>query len=1155
MRARFRATLASQPISLGQQSVFMFENNVTFAPTALTDEGNGIHVVEWVTISGSSSGNFVVSHKGRTANSFIPGTVPSEKLGAKLIVRDSTSRIIPWFHDLGTVPSGTTKLLKWKVVATEAPRIPGTTNERRVRLESVTTRSNKFKVTWKGSLGTPAPPVDILSPIEYRIDVEFTPTDDLPVSDVLTVTFEGGMHTDVMLFANPSSYPRRTILNVVSPNGGEKFSPCQKVRLEWRGMVPSFSAFVDVSLDNGKSWTLIDSTSDSSYVWTVPAGYSDSARIRVSQKFQSSAPTWLYGEQSPATKIAYSADSKYLLIAYGNGSIIEWDIATATQVQKYNAPVGGLQVTAMGYLGRTRNFVAIRSSQGRSATMMAFTNGTPAPTQTIPIPSDFTVRDVGTDQQATNLWVLPQGAGRLLRYDPTTLVEKPSVELPAPAQTATLNGNTIAAHLMDGTAITFSAIDATEIQRSQTGIPASFGPSTFRMGSSLTGRLMALGSQSLSALNSPREQRTFIYDMQSNAIVKVLYREGTDPVSLRFSPNDAFLASGYMGQPQFVAYDLVNAKTLPPSGFADGHENIMTDLAFGPDGSTLVSTSMDSIRNVLMRRVSTPEEDQSDNVFRIIPPQLDIKNITFKSLLIGTTSDTTLTASVCNNGPTPVVFESGTLKFAKWLTLKKLVDYDTLLPGTCLTLEFNVAPLDTGLLVDTIQFVSCGNKYNLALEIRSIDRDISVMTTLEDFGDVCVGTTLTKQFALIRNNDSIDVVVNAVFMETGLQAQFRVVNFSSNVVIPPNGVLELPIEFAPRKLGYDTANVIIRYADQSVVKRVVRVTGRGSGADVTLSHRAMPFMPEIPIRELIIKNNSNNPVTLDSADITLGEPFTILTAVPVVIPPNDSLRLRIQYNNGSVGQQAKLTLKISPCAAATEIALARYSGSTVVSLPTVTADPRSDTTSIPVNVSISENVAYRGERFFEGAFTVNPRLFFAHSVVTDAGIGEILSQTMVNGERVVKFRITGAFSGKMEIGKVIGSAGLADVDFSPLTADTAQANFGVTVNTTFTNGTLRIILPDPNRRILDRLAPIITSVSPNPTWADANITVTWDKSAPATIRVIVPSGTDALSPLQVNLLKGNNEFIIPTSTLPDGLYYLVVNAGGYLVQSTIVVMH
>ena len=55
-----------------------------------------------------------------------------------------------------------------------------------------------------------------------------------------------------------------------------------------------------------------------------------------------------------------------------------------------------------------------------------------------------------------------------------------------------------------------------------------------------------------------------------------------------------------------MVYDLVNARVLPPQGSAEGHSNALTDLAFSPDGSTLVSTSEDSTNNVLLRRVTSP---------------------------------------------------------------------------------------------------------------------------------------------------------------------------------------------------------------------------------------------------------------------------------------------------------------------------------------------------------------------------------------------------------------------------------------------------------------------------------------------------------------------------------------------------------------------
>ena len=825
IRARVRAVDAGQPVQLDGTNVFIIQGNQIVPPDRVLPESDGVHVVEWTTSQfGFISVNMIAYHDGQTADSRFSRTVPRDK-GARVVIRDSLSRIVPYFLDFGAVASGGSDTLKLKVLATEAA-FDEEGEERRILLESIEVDNPAFKINWKGSFGSAPPPINILSPLQYRFDLICEPTNNDPLSAVLTVKFEGGMRTDIMISANPSSYPRETILRLNSPNGGESFAPCQEIPIDWSGMVSGFYAFLEYSVDNGRTWSFIDSTLDSNYLWEIPETFTDSGRVRVFQKFQSSEKDWLAGEDAPVTNATYSADGRYLLLAYSNGVINEWDVAQLNRVNSYNVGTS-IPVGALAYRGRSRDFFAVTTRQGsKGGTIHEFVAGTPGATATAQVPSDIEVRDLGTDADGTTLFILPQLSGRIVRFNAVSLTPLPGIQLGSAISTSSISGSLITASLMNGEVVSVDASTAQETDRSQTGLVDARGPIPYRAAGSMNGRLVALaGKQLTGVLNAPKEQRTFIYDMQAGRIVKILYREGSDAVNLTFSPSNAFLALGFQFNPQFVVYDLLQARTLPPEGSAEGHSNRLTDLAFSPDGSTIVSTSIDSSNNALIRRVSNPESDMSDGVFSISPVQLDDDVIVLRPLLIGTTNDTLIGAEVCNTGSVPAIVDVARFETGQFLRFNRSPQGDTVLPGECLQLEISATPLDTGLLSDTLILTFCGSEIRIPFEQRSIDRDLALLVEIEDFGDVCVGETSTRQIAMIRNNDSVAVTINSVFVEGGLQAQFRVVQAIEDTLLPPGGVLELEVQFQPRELGQDTSNVIIRYADQRVLTRIVKVSG------------------------------------------------------------------------------------------------------------------------------------------------------------------------------------------------------------------------------------------------------------------------------------------------------------------------------------------
>lgn len=1176
IRARIKVTNGPATVSVAPTNTFIIEDNITFSPAKVTAESQGVYTVEWVTSLFESFGGvdqptrlsyastLLVFDQGSTGTTNFSTTLSIQK-GARVVVRDSAGRNVPLFLDFGNVPIDSSFVMRLKIVATETAKSGSPQQERPVMLESITTRNNQFKVYWNSSYGTPAPPVSITSPFEYRIDVVFTAKSDEPVTDVLTVMYEGGMRTDIILSANPQVYPRVAILNITSPNGGEVFAPCQEIPVKWKGAVPGFQSYVEYTLDNGTNWMFVDSTLDSTIIWKAPQGISDNVRVKVYQKFQSTDVVWLNGERAQATCAGFSADGKYVLVGYSNGNLVEFDVTTNTRVNTYRLNVpSGTRVNAVAYIGSSRDFTAALTKFSGGGTLQYYSQGSASASAQTEIPTDIIVNSIGADLKGQVLSVLPDRSGRVLRFDVPALTPRSSIILSGPAETSSINNNKINIIQFDGFIVQYNAESGSEISRIQTNLPDFHGPIIKRTGASVNGNLTALGGRASLVSNGPREQRTFIYDMQTQRAVKILYRQSTDPVDLTFSPNNAFLGLGYRFSPQFLIYDLLAGKTLPIGGSPEGHIGELSSLVFSPVGTTIISTSLDSTKNTLLRKVNTPESDVSDNVFRIVPVQLSSSLHVLRTLLIGT-SETVAISDICNTGEAPAIIERIKLKSGKWLTLTAPSQTDTVLPGDCLQLSFTVFPKDTGYLYDTLEISTCGATHLIPFSMYSFDRDLTVLFDIEDFGEVCIGDRAVRKLNVLRNNDSIPVVINAVFVTTGLASQFRIVSPIIDSVVEANGTLSVEVEFVPRKLGYDTSVVAIRYADQNSLARQVSVMGRGAGADLAFSHADLAFIPELPERSLIVHNNSDNVISIDSSAITPNEPFELGTSLPLEIQPHDSATIIVRYLGGAVATDAKVAFAVAPCANlsiasdAYKVRLKLYSGSTSLTYPVVVSAPTNDTASIPILASIFENVKYDGVRFFEATLRVHPRLFLANSVVSAVGNGEILSQNIINNIREIRFRIDGNFTSG-EIGRIVGYAGMAEVDSSLLTFDTSDVAFGSSVGVTYRSGLLKIIHEDPVRRVVDRtFAPVISRIAPQPASDNAKVVINGETGNETLVSVVDRNGvvvnTFQLKATYAGGASMERVFTLDVSELPTGLYVVRLNTGNWVASSPLIVIH
>lgn len=1166
LRVRFRATRAGQPVTLTSRDVFVLEVNRYIRIDSLTQESPGLYTARYATssfgeaetstmyaISNGDVGSITVLLSGFTATR-----------GASIVLLDSTFRRVPYFIDYGDVAVGTEKLIKLNVKSMGATK-DARGVERNVRIDTIKTTSSNFRVVWKGTYGTKPPPTSIEPGGDYRLDLICSPKATGAVSDVLTVVFEGGSTFNVMVFANTPTYKPTPVLRVLSPNGGENVTPCQEIPIRWKGAIPGFYSHVEFSPDNGATWNLIDSTADSSIVWKVPTTLTTRARIRVYQKQGASGARWLRGERSPAVNLAFSADGRYLAVSYESGLILEYDVVSGNVLTTYvaeGAIAPATKISRLAYLGTTRNIAAVLDrAEPQRDQLQIFNVGsaTPVARANVEMPN---VIEVGSTIPGDRVIVVGAPAGRVRYYDALTLAEDQSITLTAPSSAATFADGVLTVAQIDGDVVRYSTTTRAEISRYKTDLARFAGPAPYTVASTSSAGLIAIGGEANLGPggraqpgkgNSPMEQRTLIYDTKQNALIRVAYREGLNTVGLTFNQSETYLTMGFEGQPQIRQYDIVNRQIAGPILGMPGHSNILRDISYGPDGSTLASCSNDQVDNVLLRRIISPEEDRSDTTFQIVPLDLNITELSVGRHYIGTQVDTVITATLCNTGVVPAVFTYGELFRKDWLTLLDPIVNDTVQPGACLDLRFRAVPLDTGRLVDTLEIQACEARYRIPFFITSVDRSLSVSGDGTDFGNVCVADTGRRTIALVRNDDPIPVVIDGITMRKGTQTQFRIRGVTPGTTLAPGATQQIELLFVPRRLGSDTDEVVITYAGQVSVSRTIRVVGYGAGADIALSHPTLAFIPEVTERTVTLGNRSANAVTLNAVSLPSGAPFVVLTPLPLTIPAGDSVQLRVQYTGGAIRPNDRMDFAFVPCASSVGIRLAAYTGSAVVRAPRVTADPRGSV-ALQIRATLGENVVYNGLRPFEGVITVNPRLFIAQSIESPAGTAEIVSQEIVNDRRIIRFRVNGNYLRDTILATLAGPAGLAEVDTSALSFDPTASGFGTAVGIRYESGKLTIVGPDPTRRILHPAPFVRVRVIPNPTVDRASLELVSDDQHELDVIITTTQG-DVVHHEHIAIPhSGTHELPLPVRGLSAGVYAVRVRSGESTTSTQMVII-
>lgn len=1138
--AAIKAEKNGAPYVLTRDNLLVLESNYSVVPAEVLPPQNGFQTVKW------KQGNYRIS-PGFLSYTFLAfdNTTTGQAAGQQVdtlspfLVFQTDRSVTIREQSFGVVKPGATSTIRVQIRPITGIKRPNGT-ESPVPVDSMVVEGEGFSAIWRGyDSFTEKPPTKVYSSFPYKVDVSFLASDNSYRTGTITVYYNNGLHTKLLLKANPFVMPDVPAIRVLTPNGKEKFAPCEEVPVRWEGHIKGIPTIAEYSLDGGTSWNRIGESGDSMLTWRVPANYSDSVLVRVRQELAQAAINQLDGPKFAVNSLAFHSSGDRLLAGYANATLVEWNIISSTQIQTFQLPeidpLGRTPVIGVGYTKAGDIAAAFRSRAGIT-TLALFHSGDPLPYSMETLPADFVAQSMSVSPDGASLFLLPDRGTRIFVYSATDASFVRSVDMPAPVTALSFSSGTgtMGVALLDNTVRILSLSDFSIVQT----IALPSFPIINRLALSSDNAFIAVATQvSRPTLTSGVESEVHVLETATGRVLRTLRNAGaSNSVGLSFSSTARFLAIGLEGTPQIGLWNLL---TDSFNGSFDGHTGVLTDIRFSPIGTTLVTSSSEKSDNLRARSFAFPETDASDTFLHIMPQSVAARQPSLPPTYIGRQFDTLLTTSFCNNGEVPL-YLTGT-RFEKGASFRLVSPFipDTLVPGECMTFTLAFEPKDTGLIEDKLIYSTCNTEFSLPLQAIGRNRAIALLADNLEFGEICVGTSLEREIAFIRNDDPIPLTVNSIDVEAPAQSPFTILNPPKDTVLQPGETLSLRVRFQPSLAGTDRRLFNVHHSGQTAVVAMLYLNGRGLGAEIALSKNDVRFLPEQPSRTITLSNKADIAVAIDSVAIVPPGAFRVITPLPVLIPAQGSVELAVEWNLTPTSD-ATMSTYFTPCAVAQTATLGLYNGNSTLSMPVVEADPRGEA-SIPVRFSSSENKPYAGERVFETEITVNAGLFLPLTVTSEYGEATIIRNEVIGNTRFIGLRVKGEFPLEGTAAVVTGPAGLGAVLSSPLEFTTGQQPWGKSVQTTLNAGEFRLTNVCGDRTLVKPATGIVVhTVYPNPAWHTTTVEFEAPSDGVCTVQLIDPLGQAVGADQQIQVTEGRNVLQFRLPGVSDGNYRLVI---------------
>lgn len=1017
--------------------------------------------------------------------------------------------------------------------------------------DTVTVESDNFYVKWLGPEGNPTQfngfPTALNPNVTYWFNIYYTPKEtNAFLEDMITIHFNGGNKYQIPISVGSKAVTSDPVMEILSPNAGDIFTPCETVEIKWKGHNKDTDVKIYFDAGNG-TWQQVASVRGDSYLWTVPSQVSQNARIRLMQDAYQSPVVNMVDSELPVYSVDFNDAGTELVSFSAFGGITEWDLFSNPDpvvINRYNvdeSPDKYTNARAFYSNGSDKIAAAYYWQETAKSYVYFFEKGNNAPFNIYESPNNYIIFELENDAKKNYLALIPENNAKMILLDPETGNYKNEINFDYPILRAKFNNKLekLVVVLMNGDFIIMNS--------SNFAIEKKFQIFDFKLITAIdysdNGKLITV---SFRGIDSDGKRRTnCVIDTETDFISRRYSHSAANTAQLRFSPSSGSLIVGAEnGSPQIKLYDMVTY-TEDDIGW---HSGRLTDLAISSDGHALVSSSV-SNDNLFLKKFAFPEDVISD-AFIIQEARLSTDPITLNEAYIGT--ETTINIkSVCNVGDALIDITDVLFVHGRNFRLAEPSRRDTLMPGECTDLDIIYMPLDTGMISDSIAFRVCGVDIMVPIFGKGLPRNITFSNPNLYFGEVCVGDTAIFNNFAITNEDPVELILNRINITT---PEFSFTPITENIRIPAGGSHEISIIFIPTDIGEFRAELEIYHSNQDKLIEKTELSATGIGADISVSHEKLLFIPERLERELTITNNTNIDVNI-SALVTIPEGyFQNITNLPITLRAKESQTFTIVWNGEEPTEKVVMKIEADPCVIQKYLEIGLYSGNSSITVIDTVAGPL-DEAAIRIKYKNTENGEYNGIRDFEGVITLNPRLFLPFEVISDFGAGEITRNEVIDGLRHIGFKVSGNFVTEGNLAIIKGIPGLAETNTTVVQFSPNATYWGSAVNTSFGYGNFTVDDKCTDRRIIRETGSLkIISISPTPAIEFVSLDFDSEISGKGYLTIYDNLGLIALNSGPYQIAIGRNKIELNISGLSPGTYRIHLQADAEMLQESLIIM-
>ncbi len=1024
-------------------------------------------------------------------------------------------------------------------------------------MNSVTIDNEHFKVEWLGATIDQNPLPNKLIDLRYFFRIEFTPTSEEVYQTELVFDYEPGIKRRHMIIANKPALDAEQSLKLLAPNGGQIFTPCEDVIIKWTGHIKHIPVIISYSSDNGNNWNVISSVKDSVFVWKVPQVVSEDMRIKVEQEFREEPMLRFHTFPYKNFTLCYDNKATQLLAAAKAGKILVYDLVKNELKDSVLLGEEGdlsyrFNILGAGFSDANDSYVigyndANNMEGGSYSFFRKYTLGKSIPDYTIAVGKKFNATEMFKDYSSKYLVFMSYYSSKVLVYDFETGVLLKELDLDHPITSMELSRKEPVAIVtnLNNEIIKYTLPDFSIIKT----VSSEGKPVIENVNISPNGKYV------IEAVRKADEDEGAFYnnlmEFETEKIISFTDHNYSAIQEIQFNPFSTTVAIAASGVPQVSFLDLKKNGTIQSSISIGGSD--MFDCQYAPDGFS-VASCMVGFPFVDVINFVYPEWDDSDETFSVRMPEVagdDVKVLPMHLLM----EERSYTYDDLENiGETK--FFTGATYFKKGIHFKLDTYFggDTLLPGENFTYSITVKPQDVGLIRDTLIVENCYSFVKIPFEVEVQNRHLGFENSPLDFVDeVCLGDTLVKRVKLFTNLDPLPITINSLSIRN-YPTSFKILTTIKDTILNPGQSLTIDIAFAPLDIGLNTDSIRIFHSDRAPYYIPLGVQGTGIGAFVQYSHDILPFIEEIPIRELLITNTGSTPIVFTGSKVSPEDSYVVVSQMPITIMPGETKTISIKWN-GQYRNNARLNWEVEPCLVKGGIDLVQYSSDFELSIPNIETKPL-DMVSIPLIYKFSQNVPYKGVRDFITEIKLYKRLFKPESISSDFGEVSILDERTDDYYRYIKLQVKGDFDTTRGIAATItGYPGLADVIETNIDYSEGLPQWGVNTQGTFSSGKLTIIGVG-DRRLLTPDNPVfINSVTPNPAVNSVALTFETLKDMNLEIVILDNLGQEVYRKSRESYSSGiEHSLQLDCSKLPQGNYTIAVKSSEYVSTKQLVII-